>query len=165
MGVVQNQPPRPPGVAKRASSAATARSAVATSWHPAPVARPWTRATTGCGTACTVAINSAQTREEPAHARQVALDHVAEIVSGAEHRTAAGQDDGARVARPHLTERDDQLLHVIERQRVAAIGPVHGDGRDRVVALAQHIAVVHGLHLAPNVLPAVTSLQAYMQLT
>ena len=29
--------------------AATARSHAATSWHPAAVASPWTRAITGCG--------------------------------------------------------------------------------------------------------------------
>ena len=50
MGVWQNQPPLPPGAAKPASSLATARSAVATSWQPAAVASPCTRATTGWGT-------------------------------------------------------------------------------------------------------------------
>src|SRR5215467_14646362 len=52
MGVWQNQPPLPPGAANPTSSLATTRSAVATSWQPAAVARPCTRATTGCGTCC-----------------------------------------------------------------------------------------------------------------
>ena len=37
-GVWQKRPPLPPGMAKPADSAATARSQVATSWHPAAVA-------------------------------------------------------------------------------------------------------------------------------
>jgi hypothetical protein len=60
IGVLQNHPPRPPGVAKLASSDATARSHVATSWQPAPVATPCTDATTGCGIDCTSVIISAQ---------------------------------------------------------------------------------------------------------
>ena len=47
MGVVQNSPMLTPGVAKVASSAATARSHEATSWQPAAVASPCTRAITG----------------------------------------------------------------------------------------------------------------------
>ena len=47
IGVWQNQPPLPPGAAKPAFSLATARSALATSWQPAAVASPCTRATTG----------------------------------------------------------------------------------------------------------------------
>ena len=49
MGVEQNSPMFTPGVAKRALSAATARSQLATSWHPAAVATPCTRAITGFG--------------------------------------------------------------------------------------------------------------------
>ena len=49
-GVWQNQPPLPPGSAKLADSAATARSQVATSWHPAAVAMACTRAITTWGT-------------------------------------------------------------------------------------------------------------------
>ena len=47
IGVVQKSPMLTPGVAKVASSAATARSQDATSWQPAAVARPCTRAITG----------------------------------------------------------------------------------------------------------------------
>ena len=60
MGVWQNQPPLPPGAAKPASSLATARSALATSWQPAAVARPCTLATTGWGTCCISVISSVQ---------------------------------------------------------------------------------------------------------
>ena len=48
-GVEQNRPMSTPGVAKRADSPAIARSQVATSWQPAAVATPCTRAITGCG--------------------------------------------------------------------------------------------------------------------
>ncbi len=48
-GVEQNSPRFTPDTANRASSAATARSHIATSWQPAAVAMPCTRAMTGCG--------------------------------------------------------------------------------------------------------------------
>ncbi len=51
IGVEQNSPISTPGVAKRASADATARSQVATSWQPAAVAIPDTQAITGCGSA------------------------------------------------------------------------------------------------------------------
>ena len=57
IGVEQNRPIFTPGVAKRASSAATARSAVATSWHPAAVAMPCTSAMTGRGKSVMVSIS------------------------------------------------------------------------------------------------------------
>ena len=60
-GVWQNRPPLPPGMAKPALSAATARSQVATSWHPAAVARACTRAMTTWGIDCTVSIISVHT--------------------------------------------------------------------------------------------------------
>ena len=49
IGVEQNRPIFTPGVANRAVSAATARSQLATSWQPAAVAMPCTRAITGFG--------------------------------------------------------------------------------------------------------------------
>ena len=49
-----------PGVAKRASSDATARSHAATSWQPAAVATPCTLAITGCGIVCSRVISSTQ---------------------------------------------------------------------------------------------------------
>ncbi len=57
-GVWQNHPALPPGNANPASSAATARSQDATSWHPAAVASPCTLATTTCGTDSIVRIRS-----------------------------------------------------------------------------------------------------------
>ena len=47
IGVEQNRPMFTPGVAKRDDSPATARSQLATSWHPAAVATPATCAITG----------------------------------------------------------------------------------------------------------------------
>ena len=60
-GVWQNRPPLPPGMAKAASSDATARSHDATSWHPAAVARACTLAHTGWGMSCRVSIISVHT--------------------------------------------------------------------------------------------------------
>ena len=54
IGVEQNSPISTPGVAKLAVSEATARSQLATNWHPAAVATPCTAATTGFGN-CTMA--------------------------------------------------------------------------------------------------------------
>ncbi|MNV68346.1 hypothetical protein D3C71_1611870 [compost metagenome] len=51
-GVEQNNPTLMPDTAKRAVSAATARSQLATNWQPAAVAMPWTLAMTGTGRAC-----------------------------------------------------------------------------------------------------------------
>lgn len=50
-GVEQNSPTLMPDTAKRAVSAAIARSHAATSWQPAAVAMPCTRAITGTGNA------------------------------------------------------------------------------------------------------------------
>jgi hypothetical protein len=49
LGVAQNRPASMPLTPKRAVLTATARSHCATSWQPAAVARPWTRAITGTG--------------------------------------------------------------------------------------------------------------------
>ena len=60
IGVEQNSPMRTPGVAKRASVVAMARSQLATSWQPAAVATPCTCAMTGWGIDCTVVISRLQ---------------------------------------------------------------------------------------------------------
>ena len=60
IGVAQKSPILTPGVAKRASSAATARSHEATSWQPAAVAMPCTWAMTGCGMPGIVSIKAVQ---------------------------------------------------------------------------------------------------------
>ena len=58
IGVEQKRPILTPGVANRASSAATARSQVATSWQPAAVATPCTSAMTGFGNRTICSISS-----------------------------------------------------------------------------------------------------------
>src|SRR5438067_2047820 len=60
IGVEQKRPIFTPGVAKRASCAATARSHEATSWQPAAVAVACTCAITGCGMPCSVSISRVQ---------------------------------------------------------------------------------------------------------
>ena len=60
IGVEQNSPILTPGVAKRASWLATARSQLATNWHPAAVAMPFTAAITGFGERTMVIIMSEQ---------------------------------------------------------------------------------------------------------
>ena len=59
-GVEQNRPILTPGVANFASSPATTRSQLATSWQPAAVARPWTAAMTGRGKSRIASITSVQ---------------------------------------------------------------------------------------------------------
>src|SRR5208283_813352 len=117
IGVWQNHPPLPPGVAKPAFSLATARSAVATSWQPAAVASPCTRATTGWGTCWISVISSVQ----------VTAGDLGEVVPGTEHRAVPGQHDAEGIAVAELTERGDQLAHVLQGQGVAALRPVHRD--------------------------------------
>src|SRR5580698_9518386 len=61
IGVEQNSPISTPGVAKVAAFDATARSQLATNWHPAAVATPWTAAITGlgnCTMACIIALHA-----------------------------------------------------------------------------------------------------------
>ncbi len=59
-GVEQNRPRFTPLTANRARSAATARSQAATSWQPAAVARPCTRAITGTGSRWIASMTSEQ---------------------------------------------------------------------------------------------------------
>jgi len=54
--VLQKSPTLMPLTAKRESLAATARSHIATSWQPAAVAMPCTRAITGTGRLCRLSI-------------------------------------------------------------------------------------------------------------
>jgi hypothetical protein len=64
-GVEQNTPMFTPGIANVAVSAATARSHIDTSWHPAAVAMPWTRAITGCGISVSAIIIRLQASNRP----------------------------------------------------------------------------------------------------
>jgi hypothetical protein len=60
IGVEQKRPMLTPLTPKRAVSAATARSQVATSWQPAAVAMPWTWAITGWGSRVIASITRLQ---------------------------------------------------------------------------------------------------------
>src|SRR5512143_1949453 len=64
-GVAQNNPKLMPDVANRTSLDATARSQAATSWHPAAVAVPCTRATTGCGSEAIVSMTRLHASKSP----------------------------------------------------------------------------------------------------
>ena len=99
MGVEQKRPMLTPGVAELALSAATARSQVATSWHPAAVAVPCTAAITGFGQATIACIRwrrCAWPREERAPGVGVGAvrGELLQIVAGAEGRPVGGEHDG-----------------------------------------------------------------------
>ena len=101
IGVEQNSPILTPGVAKRASWLATARSQLATSWQPAAVAMPFTAAITGFGERTIVSIISEQALHDLGEERAAAVGVVAmrrqllEVVARGERRAGAGDDDGA----------------------------------------------------------------------
>jgi len=86
MGVWQNQPPLPPGAAKPASSLATARSALATSWQPAAVASPCTRANHRLRHLLHQRHQLGAGKQQRADRRQVSARYVGEVMPGAEHR-------------------------------------------------------------------------------
>ena len=97
MGVEQNRPYFTPEVAKRLSSAATARSQAATSWQPAAVAMPWTRAITGCGRRVRAVITAEQRVEQGADRRVAQVGaHLLEVVAGAEGLARTGDDHHPR---------------------------------------------------------------------
>ncbi len=98
MGVVQKSPIFTPGVAKAASSAAMARSQVATSWQPAAVAMPCTSAITGCGMDWIFCISSVQTSKMRRYSLMSRPVISAEVVAGAEDLAGGGQNDGANFA-------------------------------------------------------------------
>ena len=132
IGVVQKRPIFTPGVAKAASSAAMARSQVATSWQPAAVAIPCTSAITGCGIDCIFCISSRADIEDAAVFVDVAAGHLAEIVAGAEDLAGGGENHRADLAiAADLVERGDQIEHQFERERVAALRAVQGDDGGR----------------------------------
>ena len=135
IGVEQNRPMRTPGVAKRASVVATARSQLATSWHPAAVATPCTWAITGCGIDCTVVISGCTWRTAPPP-RRPRRRELGEVVPGGERGAGPGDDDdSARRAPPGPL----QLPHEVERQRVAPLGAVERDPGDRLDVLDQEV--------------------------
>ena len=82
--------------------------------------------------------------EEAPHAVEVALDHVGEVVAGGEDRPGGGENDRARVGIvAESSERVDQLQHVCFRERVPALGPVHGDGCQAGARAGRDVLVVH----------------------
>ena len=122
IGVVQKSPIFTPGVAKAASSAAIARSQVATSWHPAAVAMPCTSAITGCGMDWIFCHQLGADVEDLAVFVDVAAGHLAQVVAGAEDLAGGGENDGADLAvAADLVQAGDQFLHQFERQRIAAL--------------------------------------------
>ena len=136
IGVEQNSPMRTPGVAKRASVVATARSQLATSWQPAAVATPCTCAMTGCGIDCTVVISLLQVVNSSGGVVALALGQLREVMPRREGRTGPGEDDHpSRGAFEGLL----QLPHQVERQRVAPLRPVERDPRDRFDVLHQEV--------------------------
>ena len=128
IGVVQNRPIFTPGVAKAASSAATARSQVATNWHPAAVAMPCTSAITGCGMDCSFIISSVHTSKMRRYSLMSRPVISRKIVAGAEHLAGGGQDHRADLAvAADLVQAGDQLQHQLERKRVAPLRTVQRD--------------------------------------
>ena len=59
---------------------------------------------------------------------------------GGEHRTVGGEHDAERIARADLRQRSGQLLHHIERERIALLRTVQHDGHD----MAGLEVLVHG---------------------
>ena len=87
--------------------------------------------------------------EEMAHAVQIALHHVGEVVPRAEDRSVGGEDHGARLlVRSQRAERVGQLLHVRLGEGVAPFGPIHGDGPEPGVGRDDDVFVSHGDSLA-----------------
>ena len=87
--------------------------------------------------------------EELAHAVEIALDHVGEVVPGREDRPVGRQDHGADLrVRRQAMECVQQLPHVRFRERVPALGPVHRDGAESGVGGDDDVFVSHGDRLA-----------------
>src|SRR5579883_2919221 len=139
IGVEQNRPILTPGVAKRASSAAMARSQVATSWQPAAVATPCTSAMTGFGSRTICSISSLQLEDAFISLASRVGAQFPEIVAGAKGRAGAGDDDDADLpVLPGGAESGAQFRHHRHRQRVARRRPVEGEAQHAAVLLSQH---------------------------
>ena len=136
MGVEQNSPIRTPGVPKTAVDAATARSQVATSWHPAATAVPCTAAITGWGTSWTARHHLGADGEHLALVVEGPSDHLAQVVARGEGGAGGPHDD-----RPHLGGRRElaqqcgEDRHRGHGQRVALRGPVQREHADAVAHL------------------------------
>ena len=141
-GVWQNQPPWPPGSAKLADSAATARSQLATSWQPAAVAMAWTRAITTCGTSWIVRITDVQSRSRsrtPARSRAATS---AKSWPAENALPSAPSTMPVRLRATRCLERVEQLAQVRLGERVATFRPVHRDPDGVAVVLDQQVLVI-----------------------
>ena len=122
---------------------------MATSWQPAAVASACTLATTGWGISWTASIIAVQIWNSRRASRQVRAAHVAEVVTGREHRAVGGEDDAERVAvrRPRGSASVSSTI-TSSGERVALLGAVQGDGRDGVVPLDEQVLVRHAAIVA-----------------
>ena len=135
IGVWQNQPPLPPGAAKPADSAATARSQEATSWQPAAVARACTRATTTCGTSWMVCISSVHSSSRLRTSVSGCPATSAKSCPALNTGPSAASTMPVASLRAGLGDRGQQLGQVLAGERVAARRPHHRDADDVAVAL------------------------------
>ena len=74
--------------------------------------------------------------------------HVGEIVTRAEHRAVGRDDDTVGVRCRHRLQSLDDLEHGVERQRVALLGAVEGDGGDGTVTREGDVVEAHPFSLA-----------------
>ncbi len=157
IGVEQKRPMRTPGVAKRASSLATARSQAATSWQPAAVAMPCTCAITGCGRRWIAIISSLQVSNSSRASGSEQPGHLGEVVARAERRALAAHDDGVhRGVGRRLGERGEQIAQQRQRERVAALGPVEHERAHACGVLDAERGGGDGCH-APRIPPQTAS--------
>ena len=149
-GVVQNRPICTPGVAKAADSAATARSQVATNWHPAAVARPCTCAIYRLGQQPYGLHDLGAESEDGGVGLGVAVDHLVQVVAGAEHWPLGAQhhhsDSAVALKLP------EQLLQFAQQfggQGVAPPGVVESEDGHSVLQfvaneLSDHTSLLDG---------------------
>ena len=156
IGVEQKSPMLTPGVAKRADAAATARSHDATSWHPAAVATPATFAITGWRSPTTDIIRSE-------HCSNSASRNAGSGWAWISRRSWPAENAGPLPARTTtFTERvaiDRRQLvlqrpHQADRQGVAGLRPVQGQGGDAPGVAAQHDWFVHAADRTAAITPS-----------
>ena len=135
------------GSQKRASSAATQKSAATARCNPIPATRPRAAATTGTCTAQRVATRRwawAGSRRWmlPARGRLAAALAGGEVETGAEVRAGAGQHDGPhRLVGVRGLQLGDQRAGQVVVEGVASPGPVEGEAQHRAVVLDAEPAV------------------------
>ena len=138
-GVEQNRPTLMPETAKVALSAATARSQVATSWQPAAVAMPCTRAITGTGQIDDALHDPAALGEQGFVVVLARIGaHLLEVVPGAEGLAGRRENDAANgLVVLDIVERRLQRRQHLLGQGVELGRPVEGQRHDSVPILAQ----------------------------